>query len=46
MLIGEFRGFLDYLYRSDVFPMTYSIADAYVKNSFNRHIEVVERCSV
>jgi len=46
MMTGEFRGFLNYLYRSDVFPMTYTIADAYVKSSFNRHTEVVESCSM
>jgi hypothetical protein len=34
---GRFKGYMNYLYKnSDVFPMTYPIGEAYVKNVFNK----------
>lgn len=32
---GVFKGYMHYIKRVDVLPMSYSIADAYVRNSFN-----------
>ena len=34
---GHFRGYMNYLHKhDDVFPMTYPIGEAYVKQKFNR----------
>jgi hypothetical protein len=42
---GQFRGFMGYLPRTDILPMTYTIADAYVRPAFNmlinRNLEIL-----
>jgi len=34
---GQFQGYMPYLKRNDVLPMSYTIADAYVRPEFNFH---------
>lgn len=34
---GHFEGYMGYLHREEIFPMTYTIMEAYIRTTFNRH---------